>query len=171
MNDASNDDASNDDASNDDASNDDASNDDASNDDASNDDAQPDDLREASWPPASISGLVSLCASQALLGLGMAPSPGQATPELNLPMARYFVDLLAVLAEKTSGNLEPAQREAIESTLHDLRMACVRQSSAVPAASTAPDSATPAEPLDDSDTSAPRSPAAADDPPPADGEK
>ncbi|MFP6769006.1 MAG: DUF1844 domain-containing protein [Planctomycetaceae bacterium] len=159
----------------DDTPRDDTTNDDTTNDDSTNGDApgnaQADELRDATWPTASISELVNLCASQALIGLGLAPSLGEATPEINLPMARYFVDLLAVLHEKTSGNLEQAQHDAIESTLHELRMACVRQSSAVTTDSAEPDSATTSQPLDDSGTSTPRDPAATDEPPDSCGEQ
>lgn len=75
-------------------------------------------------PPASFAGLAQLLASQAVAALGMIPGPdGQARTEL--PIARHFIDLLAVLDEKTRGNLTSQEATALEQTLHDLRMAYV----------------------------------------------
>jgi hypothetical protein len=37
--------------------------------------------------------------------LGQVPDPFSGKPECNLPVARHFIDTLAVLEEKTKGNL------------------------------------------------------------------
>ena len=52
--------------------------------------------------------LVTMCTTPALIGLGIVPPPGQEEPALDLPLARHFIDLLALLDEKTSDQLDDA---------------------------------------------------------------
>ena len=40
-------------------------------------------------------------------------------------MARYNIDMLETLAEKTKGNLSPQEEQMLKSTLGDLRMGFV----------------------------------------------
>ena len=75
------------------------------------------------WPIASMSELVTMCTSPALMGLGIVPPPGQEEPELDLPMARHFIDLLALLDEKTADQLDDIEQQALNQALHELRMA------------------------------------------------
>jgi len=78
-------------------------------------------------PPASFSILVSTLSTQALASMGYIPDPnGQ--PMTNLPMAKHFVDTLAVLEEKTKGNLDNEESSLLTETLHQLRMAFVQTS-------------------------------------------
>ncbi len=86
-------------------------------------------------PPASFPILVSTLSTQALASMGYIPDPnGQ--PMTNLPMAKHFVDTLAVLEEKTKGNLDEAEAGLLTETLHQLRLAFVQASQAPdPAAS------------------------------------
>lgn len=93
-----------------------------------------------SWPTASISELISMCVSPAMIGLGIVPLPGQDTPEVDLPLARHFIDLLTVLEEKATGNLNESEQAEIDNALHDLRMTCLRLANATPQVSA------PAEP-------------------------
>lgn len=80
-------------------------------------------------PPASISMLVTTLSTQALASMGYIPDPnGQ--PMTNLPMAKHFVDTLAVLEEKTKGNLSEEENSLLNETLHQLRMAFVNASGA-----------------------------------------
>jgi len=41
---------------------------------------------------------------------------------VNLPAAQQIIDILAVLSEKTRGNLDPAENALLENALYDLRM-------------------------------------------------
>jgi hypothetical protein len=76
-------------------------------------------------PPASLEMLLTTLATEAMVGLGQIPHPttGQAT--LNLDQAKYFIDTIDVLRTKTRGNLTSAEEQAIETLLHQLRMAYV----------------------------------------------
>lgn len=78
------------------------------------------------WPPASMQQLVTMCTTPALIGLGIVPPPGQEEPALDLPLARHFIDLLALLDEKTSDQLDDADQQALDRSLHELRMAFVQ---------------------------------------------
>lgn len=78
------------------------------------------------WPDASIGELITMCSSPALIGLGIIPAPGQDTAEVDLPLARHFIDLLALLNEKTEGQLEDTDQLAVDQALHELRMAFVQ---------------------------------------------
>ena len=74
------------------------------------------------WPAPEFYDLITMCASSAMVGLGMAARPGSDAPTVDLPLARHFIDLLDVLEKKTAGNLEPGEAAALHATLHDLRM-------------------------------------------------
>lgn len=72
-------------------------------------------------PPASFETLVTLLATQALANLGQIPGP-DAQASSNLPLARHYIDTLAVLEKKTEGNLSESERAMLEQSLHSLRM-------------------------------------------------
>jgi len=73
-------------------------------------------------PPASFETLVSSLATQALACLGAIPDPAENKPVVRKPLARHFIDTLAVLEEKTRGNLEEDEAALIQGALHQLRM-------------------------------------------------
>ena len=76
-------------------------------------------------PTASLAELVTICSTQAMVGLGVLPVPGTEQPAVDLPLARHFIDLLDVLEQKTQGNLDRDEQALLDSTLHQLRMAYV----------------------------------------------
>lgn len=49
-------------------------------------------------------------------------------PELNLPLARHFIDTLGVLADKTRGNLSMEENRMLENSLTELRFRFVQES-------------------------------------------
>jgi hypothetical protein len=63
---------------------------------------------------------------QALMFLGQIPHPETQKPEPNLPMARYLIDTLAMIKEKTKGNLTPEEQKHLDGFLADLRMVYVK---------------------------------------------
>jgi len=58
----------------------------------------------------------------ALLHLGEAPNPDTGKVAKNLAMARQTIDLVAMLEEKTRGNLKGDEERLIGQILYDLRM-------------------------------------------------
>jgi hypothetical protein len=75
---------------------------------------------------ASFSVLVMSIASTAAMSLGLAPNPQTGKVELNAPMARFNIDLLAVLKDKTINNLNSEEKHLIESLLSDLQLKFVQ---------------------------------------------
>lgn len=73
-------------------------------------------------PSIDFSTLVLSMSHSALLHLGDAPDPVTGKRETNLALARQTIDLLALLQEKTRGNLSGAEERAIEQALFDLRL-------------------------------------------------
>lgn len=71
--------------------------------------------------------VVSLSHS-ALVHLGDAPQP-DGSIERHLPLARQTIDILAILQEKTKGNLSGAEERLLNQVLYDLRMRFVEVSS------------------------------------------
>jgi hypothetical protein len=66
----------------------------------------------------------------AMLQLGMAHEQGQ-QPRLDLLGARQTIDTLSLLAEKTKGNLTPAEQNFLQNSLYELRMAYVEVTNAL----------------------------------------
>jgi hypothetical protein len=66
--------------------------------------------------------------SSALLHLGELEHPDVGAPQMDLPLAKHTIDILAMLEEKTKGNLSPAEAKLIESLLYDLRLRFVELS-------------------------------------------
>jgi hypothetical protein len=66
--------------------------------------------------------------SSAFVHLGDAPHPETGAPvPPNLPLAKQTIDILAMLAEKTKGNLTPEEERFMENLLTDLRFRFVQK--------------------------------------------
>lgn len=73
-------------------------------------------------PEASFEALVGMLGRVALVNLGaVPPAPGQ-PPATDLAQARWAIDLLAVLKEKTRGNLAQAEAAGLDDLLAMLRL-------------------------------------------------
>ena len=60
-------------------------------------------------------------AHSAWVHLGDAPNPADGQREMNLSMARQTIDLLAMLQDKTRGNLDGDEERVLAQALYDLR--------------------------------------------------
>jgi hypothetical protein len=69
--------------------------------------------------------LLSLSTS-ALIQLGEIEDPHKQILVKNLPLAKQTIDLIAMLGEKTKGNLTPEEQRLMETILYDLRMRYLR---------------------------------------------
>jgi hypothetical protein len=65
---------------------------------------------------------VSSLAMEALIALGDMPHPTTRKQAVNLPQAKYLIDLLGVLEEKTKGNLLAEEERLLKDALYQLRM-------------------------------------------------
>lgn len=74
-------------------------------------------------PPASFEMLVTTLATEAMIGLGQLPHPLTGQVHADPAQARYAIDMIEMLAEKTRGNLTPNEERGLRELLHQLRMA------------------------------------------------
>jgi hypothetical protein len=81
------------------------------------------------FPPiqASFITLVADLAMQASLFLGEIVDPETNEPLTDLNRAKYLIDELGILEEKTKGNLSPEEGGALKNVLYDLRMKFVEK--------------------------------------------
>jgi hypothetical protein len=68
---------------------------------------------------------VMMHAQNAALFLGQIPNPKSGEPEINLDLARMFIDQLEMIQEKTRGNLTNEEAMVLRNTLSNLQMAYV----------------------------------------------
>jgi len=80
---------------------------------------------EEKLPPPSFSLLVATLGSQAMVALGQVPNPLDGKTEVRLDLARHAIEMLAILEQKTKGNLDADESRMLESVLHQLRMAFI----------------------------------------------
>jgi hypothetical protein len=76
----------------------------------------------AAAPPATFEFLVHTLFTQALMALGRIPNPITKQSHVNMATARHFVDMLAMLEQKTAGNLSTDEARMLEEVQHQLRM-------------------------------------------------
>jgi hypothetical protein len=77
---------------------------------------------------ASLSTLLLSIGSSAAIALGLAPNPNTGKTEQDLPLARFNIDLLMVLKDKTKNNLSNEESHFLESILTDLQLRFVEAS-------------------------------------------
>jgi len=79
-----------------------------------------------SLPQASFTALVSSLTTQVFFALGMIEDPQTHKRYRDLELAKYNIDLLAMLEEKTKGNLTEEEKKVLDEALYEVRMAYVR---------------------------------------------
>lgn len=65
--------------------------------------------------------------SSALVQLGLIADPGSGEKTKNLPLAKQTIDILAMLEEKTRGNLTSDEENILKNILYELRMLYVKE--------------------------------------------
>jgi len=71
---------------------------------------------------ASFSTLILSIGSTAAMSLGLAPNHSSGKTEIDLPMARFNIDMLEVLQTKTKNNLSQEEGDFLKHLLNDLQM-------------------------------------------------
>jgi hypothetical protein len=71
---------------------------------------------------------VMMQAQNAALFLGQIPNPQTGKGEVNLELAKMFIDQLGMIQEKTRGNLTSEETAVLRNTLSNLQMAFVEMS-------------------------------------------
>ena len=75
---------------------------------------------------ASFSMLVMSVASSAAMALGLTPNPQSGKVETDKELARFNIDLLLVLKDKTKNNLSKEETELLDQLLKDLQLKFVQ---------------------------------------------
>lgn len=75
---------------------------------------------------ASISVLIMSIGSSAAVSLGLSPNPQSGKIEKDRDMARFNIDLLVVLQQKTKGNLSEDENGLLSNIVSDLQMKFVQ---------------------------------------------
>lgn len=79
-------------------------------------------------PAVDFSTFVLSLGHSALVHLGDAPDPSGTAVGPDMLLARQTIDLIALLAEKTKGNLTGEEERLVEHTLYDLRSRYIKAS-------------------------------------------
>lgn len=87
---------------------------------------------ESTMPKVSFDTLVASLNASALFSMGVLAEPGAGETKKDLEMARYTIDLLEMLEEKTKGNLSADEAEMLKHVLYDLHMIYVREKTCPP---------------------------------------
>ena len=81
----------------------------------------PNDPNAPELPPADFKGLMGVLASQAIMGLGAYTDPQTGGVVIDLPGAKFAIDLLGILEEKTVGNISEDEAGELKNILNELR--------------------------------------------------
>lgn len=76
-------------------------------------------------PEASFELLISTFVTEAMVALGQFPHPGTGEIAADPGHAKFAIDMIAVIADKTKGNLNPMEEQGLHDLLHQLRMTYV----------------------------------------------
>lgn len=79
-------------------------------------------------PEADFSFFVTTLSLQASIALGQIPNPATNKKEEDLNQAKFLIDTLGMLEEKTKGNLNSEEAQFLENLLYELRMQYVNKS-------------------------------------------
>ena len=79
-------------------------------------------------PEPDFSFFVTTLSLQASIALGQMPNPATNKIEADLAQAKFLIDTLGMLKEKTKGNLTFEEDELLENLLYELRMQYVAKS-------------------------------------------
>jgi len=71
--------------------------------------------------PCDFNTFIMSLATSAMMNLGK-PGPDGAVAPVNLPMAKHSIDILALIEEKTAGNLSGSEERLLSQLIYDLRM-------------------------------------------------
>lgn len=85
--------------------------------------------RDIPLPPATFDFLILSLRSQAEMHLGLLHfGEEKDRPRPNLPLARHSIDMMAMLLDKTKGNLTTEEHRILENSLTELRFRFVEAS-------------------------------------------
>jgi len=82
-----------------------------------------------SIPEPDFNFFITTLSLQASIALGQVPNPVTNKKEEDLDQAKFLIDTLGMLKEKTKGNLNPEENRLLENLLYELRMQYIAKTS------------------------------------------
>ncbi len=76
-------------------------------------------------PEPDFNFFITSLALQASIGLAQVPNPATNKTEEDLPQAKFLIDTIGMLKEKTKGNLTQEETNLLENLLYELRMSYI----------------------------------------------
>ena len=83
-------------------------------------------------PQADFSFFITTLSLQASIALGAIPNPATNKTEEDHTQAKFLIDTLGMLKEKTKGNLTVEETNLLENLLYELRMQYVAKNKGTP---------------------------------------
>jgi len=83
-------------------------------------------VAEGGLPPADFAALVNSLIAQAYMALGGLEDPKTKRRIVDLELAKFHIDTLAMLEEKTAGNLTDEEKKLLDKALYETRMRYVQ---------------------------------------------
>ena len=80
-------------------------------------------------PEVTFSAFIISLNDSALVSLGEIADPSSGKKDKNLALAKHIIDTLAMLQDKTKGNLDAEESSLLEHILFDLRLRYVKAKS------------------------------------------
>jgi hypothetical protein len=80
------------------------------------------------FPEPSFTFILTSYVTQAYISLGEMENPTTGKKEVDLAAAKFFIDLMDILKEKTKGNLGDDEAKALDAVLAELRLRFVQAS-------------------------------------------
>ncbi|MBA3028890.1 MAG: DUF1844 domain-containing protein [Desulfobacteraceae bacterium] len=84
---------------------------------------------EATFPEINFMTFIMSLNASAMVNLGVLDEPGSQKKDKNLMLGKQTIDILAMLQEKTKGNLSPDEENMLKNILYDLRIIYVKEKS------------------------------------------
>jgi hypothetical protein len=86
----------------------------------------PDAEGKCVMPEVTISALIMSLSTSVLYHLGEITDPKTGKKEVDFDIAKHGIDTLALLQQKTKGNLDKDEEEMLKSILYDVKMRFVK---------------------------------------------
>ena len=86
------------------------------------DEAQDQPQGSPQMPEPSFANFIATLRLQVFVCLGQVPNPATQKPEKDLGQAKYLIDTLQILEQKTQGNLDETEKTLLDTVLYEARM-------------------------------------------------
>jgi hypothetical protein len=90
------------------------------------------DMNDPPMPPASFELLLTTLATEALVALGQVPHPATGKTQVQRNQAKFLIDTVDILRQKTAGNLTTSEQAVVDSLLHQMRLVFVQTADGPP---------------------------------------